>query len=150
MPARGHTACRAGVEGSQSHARLPAAAVILIQLPKRVRRRTGVSYTFTHEQMSEVLRAFRDGVLAREGLPATLEAIAGGAHFSHDTAPPPCTQKELEALVHDASVTLQHNLRAPHQRTAALMGIIMADIRGRAPGRSVAAMIEREGKEARS
>lgn len=127
-----------------------AAAVILIQLPKRVCRRTGTAATFTREQMSEVLRAFRDGVLAREGLVATLVAIAGGAPFSHALAPPPLTQKELEAAVHDASRALQHTLRKPHRRTAALMGMIMGGIRGRAPGKAVAAMIERDGQEARS
>ncbi|MBK7257826.1 MAG: Glu-tRNA(Gln) amidotransferase subunit GatE [Ignavibacteriae bacterium] len=124
-----------------------AAAVTLIQLPKRVARQSGLVYAFTRDQMSEVLRAFRDGVLAREGLISTLAAIAGGAPFTHDSAPSPCTQKELEAVIHEASVSLQQNLRKPERRKAALMGMIMTRIRGRVPGKAVAALVEREWTE---
>jgi glutamyl-tRNA(Gln) amidotransferase subunit E len=126
-----------------------AAAVILIQLPKRVARHTGTVYAFTRDHMSEVLRAFRDGTLAREGVVSTLVAIAGGIPFTHDTAPPPCTQKELEAVIHESSVSLQQNLRKPDRRKEALMGMIMSRIRGRVPGRTVAELVEREWKEVR-
>ena len=125
-----------------------AAAVILIQLPKRVARRSGnTTYTFSRDQMSEVLRAFRDGTLAREGVVPTLTAVTRGTPFTHDTAPPPCTPKELEAIIHESSVSLQQNLRNPDRRVAVLMGMIMGRVRGRTPGRTVASIIEREWKE---
>jgi glutamyl-tRNA(Gln) amidotransferase subunit E len=126
-----------------------AVAVILIQLPKRVARITGMTYPFTRDQMSEVVRAFRDGTLAREGVIGTLAAIAGGTPFTHDAALAPCTPKELEAIIHESSVALQQNLRKPDRRKDALMGMIMNRVRGRVPGRAVAELIEREWKEVR-
>jgi Glu-tRNA(Gln) amidotransferase subunit E-like FAD-binding protein len=99
--------------------------------------------------MSEVLRALRDVTLAREGVISTLAAIARGIPFTHDTVPPPCTPRELEAVIHEASVALQQNLRRPDRRKEALMGMIMNRVRGRVPGRAVAELIEREWKEVR-
>jgi glutamyl-tRNA(Gln) amidotransferase subunit E len=127
-----------------------AAAVILIQLPKRVGKRAGRSFTFSKENMNEVLRAYRDGTLAREGVLPVLVAIIDGVMFSHDHVPAQCTQAELDAIIGVESTALTAVLRKPERRLDVLMGAVMHKVRGRVGGKIVAERIASLSKEVAS
>lgn len=118
-----------------------AAAVILVQFPKRLAKARRTRVVFTSDQMSEVLRAYRDGTLAWEGILPALHAMAGGTPFRHDGLPAPCTDGELTVIIGEAERALEPVLRTPAGRTEALMGVIMGRVRGRIPGRTVAERI---------
>lgn len=127
-----------------------AAAVILIQFPKRVAKITGRPAAFSKENMNEVLRAFRDGTLAREGILQVLLAMLSGVTFSHDNVPAPCTQTELDAIIGTEALALSAVLRRPERRLDALMGPVMHKVRGRVSGKSVAERITSLSKEVSS
>ncbi len=127
-----------------------ATAVILIQLPKRATRRLGTVAAFTRDQMNEVLRAVRDGSLAREGVIDVLTAIGRGETFTHDAVPPALTSAEVNTVIAEETDRLATCLRRPERRTDALMGAVMARVRGRVPGRTVAGLIAGRGEEVRS
>ena len=113
------------------------AAVTLVQLPKRIAKKTGRQVPGA--AMREVLRAVRDGVLAREGIQAVLERSAEEGGFSQEMLPAPCSGQELSAVIEECSGTLSGVLlRHPEKALQVLMGMIMNRVRGRCEGRLVA------------
>ena len=121
------------------------AAVTLIQLPKRVRKKLRRRVEFTSETMREILSACREGRLSREGIaPALLRAVEG-ARFVRDDLPVPCLEADVldaigEAKGEIASIKIRH----PEQLPKVLMGRVMARVRGRFDGSKVAAHVGRE------
>ena len=99
--------------------------------------------------MNEVLRAVRDGSLAREGIIGVLNAIADGTTFTHDATPPPCSLQELDRVIHEEGKTLDGVLRKPERREDALMGVVMGRVRGRIAGKAVAQTIRGRQQEVR-
>jgi Glu-tRNA(Gln) amidotransferase subunit E-like FAD-binding protein len=89
--------------------------------------------------MREVLRAVRDGLLAREGIQDVLERCAEEGGFSREMLPAPCSGQELSAVIEECSGTLSGVLlRHPEKALQVLMGMIMNRVRGRCEGRLVA------------
>jgi len=119
-----------------------AVSVALIQLPKRVARSTPHGVSLTAGAMEELLRAWKDGVIVREGLLPALAALASGVPFDRSRLPGPCSPAELDTAIQRArtllaSTTLHHPDRADH----VLLGLIMHQVRGRADGSTVQAAL---------
>ena len=119
------------------------AAVVLIQLPKRVSRKMGRRVDFSVDQMSEILRWFATGRLAKEGIGPMLLSVGNGDTLSARDLPSPCTDTELRELIDAASreiptVTLRH----PERAQDLLMGMVMKKARGRIDGSEVARQVK--------
>ena len=113
------------------------AAVALIQLPKRVAKKIKRRVNFPLEIMQEILAAYKEGLLAKEGFLAVLLQSAAGREFRH-TALSRTSNEELTALIDRtrrefSGMTLRHADKA-HD---VLMGMVMKKVRGRVDGRIV-------------
>ena len=118
------------------------AAVLLIQLPKRVAGKMRSQLVFRESTMRDLLSALRDRLLTREGFLPILEAEAVGKSFSRDTLPPACSDRELTEIIDRCSgVLAAHPPRDPAQTKTLLMGKVMNQVRGRIEGRAVALRI---------
>jgi Glu-tRNA(Gln) amidotransferase subunit E-like FAD-binding protein len=113
------------------------AAVTLIQLPKRLRRRRREHRVVQADHLEQILQAQATGALTREGIyPAMVHAA------DHHTLPPwpeQCPEGEIEAAIGAAQAELgRMTLRQPAKKNSILMGLAMARLRGRVPGAEVA------------
>ncbi len=123
-------------------------AVTLIQYPKRIARKRRQPVRFSEDTMREILLAYRDGILAREGfLPLLLQA-ASGSRISRSALRGPCTDAELSAAIAEAKAEVSaRKLHHPEKRPAVLLGIVMQKIRGRTGGAEVARRLTSEGNQ---
>jgi glutamyl-tRNA(Gln) amidotransferase subunit E len=111
-------------------------ATALIQLPKRVQKKIGRRVAFSNDTMREVLLAFRDGRLVREGFYSALTQIAKEGTFS---PPEICSQEELSAALDEsASVVAAASLHNRGKAKVVQMAHVMNRLRGRIDGRIVA------------
>ena len=112
-------------------------AVTLIQLPKRVAKKIKRRVSFSLEHMRELLAAYKDGMLAKEGFPGIMLQLAAGREFRH-AALSHTSDEELAALIDRtrrefSGITLRH----ADQAHDVLMGMVMKKVRGRVDGRIV-------------
>ena len=115
------------------------AAVTLIQFPKRVAKRLGRRVDLSAESIGEILLAFRDGLMTKEGILPALLQIAGGAAFSRESLPPLCTDSDLSTAIIQSREDLPSiRLCNPGRSSTVLMGRVMEKVRGRIDGRVVA------------
>ena len=127
-----------------------AAAVILIQLPKRVRRSMTRPVPIPAEQMQQLLVAYKDGVLTREAVLPALRTMAEGTAFSRDDIPDRCSDDELEAVISACTERLAaERIRHSGKTAAILTGEVMRTVRGRRAGAEVAARVTVSLQEAR-
>jgi glutamyl-tRNA(Gln) amidotransferase subunit E len=127
-----------------------ATGVALTQLPKRISRSTPPLVPLTVAGMEEILKAWRDGLLVREGILPALAAMAAGIPFDRTRLPGPCSRAELDAAIQRARVQLAATtLHQPGKANHVLLALIMQQLRGRIDGRSVAQVlndgVERSG-----
>jgi glutamyl-tRNA(Gln) amidotransferase subunit E len=127
------------------------AAVTLIQYPKRIAKKRGGPAEFSEQTLKEILLAYKENVLAKEGILPVLLQVAAGSAFSRDALPGSCSDTEFLTLVgkaeEDVSAMRLHN---PENRTAVLLGLVMQRVRGRVDGGEVARRLGRGQKEARA
>jgi len=120
------------------------AAVTLIQYPRRVSKEKRRPVEFSGLTMREILLAYRDKVLAREGILPELVRVASGSEFSRQALPGPLPDGELSTLIDkeegEVSGMKLHN---PEKRKAVLMGRIMEKVRGRVEGGEIARRLNR-------
>jgi glutamyl-tRNA(Gln) amidotransferase subunit E len=124
------------------------AAVALVQLPKRLRRWRRNSTAIQADRLEQILRAYQEGLIAREGIyPAMQRAV--------DTPPLPpwpsrCSREEMDEIIRSAREHLDGMaLRHPERKTEFLMGMVMGKLRGRIEGKEVAAAVGFKGKHTR-
>jgi glutamyl-tRNA(Gln) amidotransferase subunit E len=118
------------------------AAVLLIQLPKRVCTKMRSTVVFSESTMRDLLSALRDHLLTKEGFLPILEADAVGRSFSRGALPPLCSERELVEIIDRCSAALaMHPPRDPAQTKTVLMEKVMTQVRGRVDGRVVAGRI---------
>jgi glutamyl-tRNA(Gln) amidotransferase subunit E len=109
-------------------------AVALIQLPKRVAKILGRRVTFTVETMHEILAAYKEGTLAKEGFLPVLMQIAGGREFSRSSLSH-YSENELAVAIGRAQQELSAmKIRRPEKSHDILMGILMSHVRGKIDG----------------
>jgi glutamyl-tRNA(Gln) amidotransferase subunit E len=120
-----------------AHVQPTLAAVALIQLPKRLRKRRRTAPLPEPAVMQEILLACASGVIAREGIyPAMLSATD---NRSLPVWPAPCSREERDETIRRAVEEVNGmTLRNPKKKGSLLMGIIMERLRGRTGGAGVA------------
>jgi Glu-tRNA(Gln) amidotransferase subunit E-like FAD-binding protein len=116
-----------------------AAAVALIQLPKRVARKLRTPAHFSPELFRNLFTAVREKRLTLEGILPLLLRTASGEEVRIEELPGPCPPDEFEELVTDVRSRLpQLPLRSNDRTHVVMMGLLMEKVRGRMPGRDVA------------
>ncbi len=126
------------------------AAVTLVQYPKRISKKRGQPVEFAEQTLKEILLAYRENALAKEGILAALFQVAAGSPFSRNTLPGIYPEAELLALIAKAKEAVSAmNLHHPENRTAVVMGLVMEKARGRADGGDVARRLAGTQEETR-
>jgi glutamyl-tRNA(Gln) amidotransferase subunit E len=120
----------------------PVAALLLVQLPKRVSTKMRSKVIFSELTMRDLLLALRDHMVTREGLLPILEAVAAGRAFSPGSLAPACSDRELAETVDRCTALLAaHPPHNPARMKTVLMGKVMNQVRGRIEGRAVAGRV---------
>jgi glutamyl-tRNA(Gln) amidotransferase subunit E len=114
-------------------------AIALIQYPKRASRRLGRRIDLQPALFREVLLAYKNSRLAREGILPALILGATGAPLSVATLPPPCSEDEVnEAIDLSAEELSAMRLHHPDKKPKVFMGLVMQKLRGRVDGSRIA------------
>jgi len=120
-----------------------AAAVALIQYPKRLRRKGLDVGRLDGNALENVMRAFGEKKLLREALWPTLEFITQKGVFDAAKWPPPAAVGEVTRAIKDAVRKLDGlKLHNPERKGQVVMGLVMARLRGRASGAEVMRKVE--------
>ena len=121
-------------------------AVALIQFPKRVFKRLGKHANFPVSSLREVLLAYRDKALAKEGILPALVDIASGREFSAAKLPPPCSEDELDEILRRCEGRIAAlKIRHADKRQEIEMGVVMSEVRGRIDGEIVSQKLVHKG-----
>jgi glutamyl-tRNA(Gln) amidotransferase subunit E len=113
-------------------------AVLLIQFPKRLKKK-GYDIDILNEQiLAEILSAYKEKAITREGILPLLENVIGLGIFYDGLLPLPCTDNEL-VKVYETSITKlkQIKMHKLENQTEVLMGIVMHQLRGRVSGKDI-------------
>ncbi len=118
-----------------------AAAVALVQFPKRLKKKGSDPGALTEEVLRRIFALFRERRISREGLLALMERAARGLQLPEIAEIRPATEEEVYAQVAASKAELDamkvHN---PGKKAHVLMGLVMPALRGRVEG---AAVLER-------
>ena len=127
------------------------AAVVLVQYPKRMKRKGLPADGIGEEILRDLLAAVGKGRLAREGiLPVLEKAVETGAR-AEDLLPEPAGEKEIEtALAEVLSQLKSMSFKEPGAGVRFAMGRLMESLRGRAAGREIAEKLRSRMEEARA
>ena len=111
---------------------------MLIQFPKRLKKK-GYDIEFLNKEIFlEILSAYKDNKIARDGILPLLENIISLGVFFDGLLPLPCTDNELDKTFRESEDQLKNiKLNKPENRAKVLMGFAMHKLRGRVPGISV-------------
>jgi len=118
-----------------------AAAVALVQFPKRLRSKGLNPALLTEDALRRILALFRDRRISRDGVFALMERVAAGGALPETGEIRPATEEEIYAQVADSNAVLRSmTLHNPGRKAHVLMGLVMTALRGRVEG---AAVLER-------
>jgi glutamyl-tRNA(Gln) amidotransferase subunit E len=113
-------------------------AVLLIQFPKRLKKKGYDIDILNEEIFSEVLSAYKENKITRDGILPLLENIISLGVFFDELLPIPCTNNELVKTVDESDNQLKKiRLYKKENRAKVLMGFAMQKLRGRIPGKDV-------------
>ena len=117
-------------------------AVLLIQHPKRLRKKGLHPERISVDAMSLLLKAWAENRATREGLMLAMEDAAGVESGLGQMLPPLCSEDYAVTVLERArSFGDGTFLRNPAKRHEVLMGIAMKTLRGRIGGSSVASLL---------
>lgn len=123
-------------------------AVALVQWAKRLERKRGSSSDLSPETMKQILFAYKNGAIAREGVYVAMSRVSNLQEFSTDTLPAMCSEKELlETIKTCEAEVAKLVLRDQANRIEILMGLVMEKVRGRIEGAMVAQKVGFEVKQ---
>ncbi len=118
------------------------ASVALIQWTKRLRRKRHNIASLTIRTMRDILLAYKNGVIPREGVFAAMLRVTDSKQLSSDTLPPLCSEHELTLVIKTTEEEIKAvGVRRPGKQSEVLMGMVMGKLRGRIDGAAVARMI---------
>jgi glutamyl-tRNA(Gln) amidotransferase subunit E len=117
-------------------------AVLLIQVPKRLRKKGLHPERIRADALREMLKAWAENRATREGLMLAMEEISGAGSSLEGMLPPLCTEEYAKTVLERAlSFGDEAVLRNPAKRHEVLMGIAMKTLRGRIRGATVASLL---------
>ncbi len=124
------------------------AAVVLIQYPKRLKKMSLKFENVDANLINDILKAYKDGLLAKEGiLPALYESVKSGI-FDDKNLPSQLKPKELKEVI--ANCVIDMNRKKIHnndKRGFVLKGIVMDYVRGKIDGKKATDSVMKYLKE---
>jgi glutamyl-tRNA(Gln) amidotransferase subunit E len=118
-----------------------AAAVALVQFPKRLKKKGLAPGALTEEVLRRIFALFRERRISREGMLALMESAARGVPLPEIFEVRPATEEEVYAQVVASKAELDAmKIHNPGRKAHVLMGLVMSALRGRVEG---AAVLER-------
>ncbi len=119
------------------------AAVLLIQFPKRLRKKGYDVEILNEEIFSGIISAYKENQITRDGILPLLENVISVGVFFDELLPPPCTDNELDKTFKESRDSLKNiRLYKQENRSKVLMGLAMNKLRGRISGRDVLTYIQ--------
>ncbi len=120
-----------------------AAAVALIQFPKRLKRKGLDPERLTEAALRRIFALYRDRRISREGVYALMERAARGQDLPEIAEIHPATDEEIYAQVVESAGALKRTkVHDPAKKAHVLMGLVMTALRGRVEGATVRERVE--------
>jgi glutamyl-tRNA(Gln) amidotransferase subunit E len=114
-------------------------AVVLIQFPKRLRKKGYEIEYISAEDMKEIFEAYKNNLLSKDGILAAMENALNLGGFYPELLPQPCTESELNLMIKETAFSMdQLKLYNPKNRNKIVIGKVMEEMRLRIDGRTVA------------
>ena len=126
------------------------AAVVLIQFPKRLKKEGTDISTLTEETLEDIFRAYRDGLLSRDGILTVLRKSILKGKFYPELLPPPCTLARLDSVIKEKAKEIEKiKLFKKENIRKVLLGAVMNELRLIIDGKTAAERTEKffNGKE---
>ncbi|NTU52047.1 MAG: hypothetical protein HGA94_06395, partial [Candidatus Aminicenantes bacterium] len=118
-----------------------AAAVALVQFPKRIKKNGMDPSLITDEARRRIFALYRDRKISRDGVFAFMASAARGEPLPGIAEVRPATEEEAYAQVVASKAELDAmRIHNPEKKAHVLMGLVMTALRGRVEG---AAVLER-------
>lgn len=115
------------------------AAVVLIQFPKRLKKKKINIALLDEEIMREIFRSYKDGLLSRNGILIAMEKSIAKGKFYSELLPRPFTTKELEDIISESKEELKNiKLHCDDNTKKVMIGLIMNKVRISVEGKFVA------------
>ena len=115
-----------------------AAAVALIQFPKRLKKKGFDPGFLTEEALRRIFALFRDRRISRDGVYALMERAVRREPLPGTGEIHPATEEEIYAEVVESTGALrQMTVHDPGRKAHVLMGLVMTTLRGRVEGSAV-------------
>lgn len=112
------------------------AAVVLIQFPKRLKKMNFDTSLITAEMMKEIFRAYKDGLLTRDGILIAMQKSITKGKFYPELLPKPITTNELNEIINSAvtelkQIRLFNNLKEPEVIIGLTMNRVRVNVEGK-------------------
>jgi glutamyl-tRNA(Gln) amidotransferase subunit E len=124
------------------------ASVVLIQYPKRLKKMKVDFETIEENVFEGMFRAYKEGLVAKEGiLPALYDAVKYGV-FDIDNLPPPIDDKDIPDIIKNSLTEVRIKpLRDEENFEDVYKGVVMNRVRGRIDGTLVSKAVAKYVKE---
>jgi glutamyl-tRNA(Gln) amidotransferase subunit E len=120
-----------------------AAAVALIQFPKRLKTKGLDPEAIAEEDLRRVFALFRDRRISRDGVYALMERAARREPPPEIGEIRPASEEEIYAQVVESNAAMgRMTLHDPSRKAHVLMGLVMTALRGRVEGAAVRERVE--------
>jgi glutamyl-tRNA(Gln) amidotransferase subunit E len=120
-----------------------AAAVALIQFPKRLKRKGLGADVLTEEALRRIFALFRERRISRDGVFALMEKAARGEPLPGIGEIRAATEEEIYAQVVESNGALKGmRIHDPGKKAHVLMGLVMTALRGRVEGAAIRERVE--------
>ncbi len=127
------------------------AAVVLIQYPKRLKRKKINIELLTVELMREILSAYKDKLISKDGILTAMEDAIKLGGFYPEMLPPPCLENELKQILNEVKMKInQMKLHDEANKNKLIIGNAMKSLKLRMNGADVSKHIQKTLKEAKS
>jgi glutamyl-tRNA(Gln) amidotransferase subunit E len=114
------------------------AAVVLIQFPKRLKKMKFDTSLITTEMMKEIFRAYKDGLLTRDGIFIAMQKSITKGKFYPELLPKPFTSREIDDLLNQTKKEVEQiKLLNKEKRNEILLGLTMNKVRMNVEGKTV-------------
>jgi glutamyl-tRNA(Gln) amidotransferase subunit E len=119
-----------------------AAAVFLIQYPKRLKKKGFNIEILNEEIFTDVLKSFSNGKIPRDAVLTVLKNILEIGQFLEDVIPVPVNEEEVNKVISDSIEKINNiSLNDKLNKESLLMGIIMNKLRGKISALDIAGII---------
>jgi glutamyl-tRNA(Gln) amidotransferase subunit E len=115
------------------------AAVVLIQLPKRMKKMKLNTGKLNETIIRNILQAYKEGLLSSGGIFYAMKSAIEQHDFNPQTLPKPLTSEELDEVISESIQTLNKvKLVNDDKKKEVLLGLVMNKVRMNVEGKAVA------------